>query len=171
MCTHLHEAAWAVYDYSWRGLEQRRISAQNWGKGWQEPKLQLTEVMRVRKGQEHLSLGSSWSCGWGIKAEGGVLEFYKRAQSASGSCLLWKQNWESFSFFPFIFISWRLITLQYCSGFCHTLTWIRHGFTCVPHPNLPHLPLQLILLGLPTAPGPSTCLMHPTWAADLFHPW
>ena len=27
-----------------------------------------------------------------------------------------------FSFFSFIFISWRLITLQYCSGFCHTLT-------------------------------------------------
>ena len=26
-------------------------------------------------------------------------------------------------FFSFIFISWRLITLQYCSGFCHTLTW------------------------------------------------
>ena len=25
------------------------------------------------------------------------------------------------NFFPFIFISWRLITLQYCSGFCHTL--------------------------------------------------
>ena len=24
-------------------------------------------------------------------------------------------------FFSFIFISWRLITLQYCSGFCHTL--------------------------------------------------
>ena len=30
-------------------------------------------------------------------------------------------------FFSFIFISWRLITLQYYSGFCHTLTWIRHG--------------------------------------------
>ena len=27
-------------------------------------------------------------------------------------------------FFSFIFISCRLITLQYCSGFCHTLTWI-----------------------------------------------
>ena len=24
--------------------------------------------------------------------------------------------------FSFIFISWRLITLQYCSGFCYTLT-------------------------------------------------
>ena len=34
-------------------------------------------------------------------------------------------------FFPIIFISWRLITLQYCSGFCHTLTWISHGFTCI----------------------------------------
>ena len=40
-------------------------------------------------------------------------------------------------FFPFIFISWRLITLQYWSGFCHTLTWISHGFTCVPHPDPP----------------------------------
>ena len=29
---------------------------------------------------------------------------------------------EFFFFFSFIFISWRLITLQYCSGFCHTLT-------------------------------------------------
>ena len=26
-----------------------------------------------------------------------------------------------YAFFSFIFISWRLITLQYCSGFCHTL--------------------------------------------------
>ena len=25
-------------------------------------------------------------------------------------------------FFSFVFISWRLITLQFCSDFCHTLT-------------------------------------------------
>ena len=81
---------------------------------------------------------------------------------------------ESF-FFSFIFISWRLITLQHCSGFCHTLKWISHGFTCIPHPSRPsHLPLHPIPLGLPSAPGPSTCLMHPTWAGDqnlltLFH--
>ena len=48
----------------------------------------------------------------------------------------------SFYFFYFcfnfyFFISWRLITLQYCSGFCHTLKWISHGFTCVPHPDAP----------------------------------
>ncbi|CAM9815072.1 unnamed protein product, partial [Rangifer tarandus platyrhynchus] len=41
-----------------------------------------------------------------------------------------------------------------------------HGFTCIPHPDPcpppPHLPLYPIPLGLPNAPGPSTCLMHPT---------
>ena len=72
-----------------------------------------------------------------------------------------------FFFFPFIFISWRLITLQYFSGFCHTLTWISHGFTCVPHPDRPsHLPPHPIPLGLPSAPALSTCLMHPTWAGS-----
>ena len=78
-------------------------------------------------------------------------------------------------FFPFpslffFLISWRLITLQYCSGFCHTLTWISHGFTCVPHPDHPsHLPPHQIPLGLPSAPGPSTCLMHPTWHPNVHH--
>ena len=60
----------------------------------------------------------------------------------------------SFFFFSFIFISWRLITSQHCSGFCHTLTWISHGVTCIPHPEPPsHLPLHPIPLGLPSAPG------------------
>ena len=40
-------------------------------------------------------------------------------------------------FLSFIFISWRLITLQYCSGFCHTLTRISHGFTCVSPYSFP----------------------------------
>ena len=73
--------------------------------------------------------------------------------------------------FIIFFISWRLITLQYCSRFCHTLKWISHGFTCVPHPDpLSHLLLRPIPLVLPSAAGPSTRLMHPTWAGDLFHP-
>ena len=73
-----------------------------------------------------------------------------------------------FSFFFFIiFFSFFFI----CSEFCHTLEWNSHGFTCVPHPDPPsHLPLHPLPLGFPSAPGPSTCLMHPTWAGDLFQP-
>ena len=59
----------------------------------------------------------------------------------------------------------------YCSGFCHALTRISHGYTCIPHPDPPsHLPPHPIPLGLASAPALSTCLMHPTWAGDLFHP-
>ena len=78
------------------------------------------------------------------------------------------QSW-LFFLFLFIFIHWRLITLQYCSGFCHTLTWISHGFTCIPHPDPPScLPPHPIPLGLPSAPALSLCLMHPTWAGGRF---
>ena len=48
----------------------------------------------------------------------------------------------SFHSLKFIYFNWRLITLQYCSGFfSHALTWVSHGCTCVPHPEPPsHLP-------------------------------
>ena len=32
-------------------------------------------------------------------------------------------------FFKLIYFSWRLMTLQYCSGFCHTLIWV---YMCSP---------------------------------------
>ena len=46
-------------------------------------------------------------------------------------CFLKKCFCAIFIFFPIIFISLRLITLQYCSGFCYTSTWISHGLICV----------------------------------------
>ena len=63
-----------------------------------------------------------------------------------------------------IYFNWSLITLHYCSGFCHTLTWINHEYTCVPHPEPPsHLPPHPISQGHPRAPALST-LFH---ASDL----
>ena len=51
---------------------------------------------------------------------------------------VWELSFSSFFIiFLFYLISWRLITLQYCSGFCHTLTWISLGYTCIPHPDPP----------------------------------
>ena len=96
-----------------------------------------------------------------------------------------KSNWEGgglrvgspvlqpllFRVFFFFFFFGSSSFFFICSGFCHTLKWNSHGLTCVSHPNPPsHLPLHPLPLGFPSAPGLSACLMHPTWAGDLFHP-
>ena len=63
------------------------------------------------------------------------------------SSLFLKQN--------LIYLNWRLITLQYYSGFCHTLIWIRHGHACVPHPEPPsHLHPHPIPQGHPRCTSP-----------------
>ena len=74
----------------------------------------------------------------------------------SSSQGMWDLYRETF-FFKFFDFSWRLITLQYYSCFCHTLIWISHGFTCAPHPEAPsHFPPYPIPLGHPSAPALST---------------
>ena len=61
-----------------------------------------------------------------------------------------------------VYFNWKLITLQCCGGFCHTVTWISHGCTCVPHPEPPTLfPPHPISQGCPSAPALSA----------LFHAW
>ena len=104
--------------------------------------------------------------------------------------ILWRRKWQPtpvfshgksrgqrslldplFFFFPIYFYQ---LEANYFTILQWSLPYIdmnHHGFTCIPHPDPPsHLPLYSIPLGLPSAPGLSTCLMHPTWAGDLFHP-
>ena len=51
-----------------------------------------------------------------------------------------------------IYFNWRQTTLQCCSVFCQTLTWISHGCTRVSHSEPPsHLPPHPIPLGCPSA--------------------
>ena len=59
-----------------------------------------------------------------LLAAQGTLKSLLQHHSSKASVL-----WQSaFFFFFLIFI---------CSGFCHTLKWNSHGFTCVPHPEPP----------------------------------
>ena len=58
-----------------------------------------------------------------------------------------------------IYFNWRLIILKYCNGFCHTLTWISRGCTCVPHLEPPST--SLAIASLTVIPG------HQPWAPRL----
>ena len=54
----------------------------------------------------------------------------------------------------FYFILFFNFTILY--WFCHISTWIRHRYTCVPHPETSSLlPPHTILLSRPSAPAPS----------------
>ena len=49
----------------------------------------------------------------------------------------------------FFLLNWRIISLQYCVGFCHLSTWIRHRQTYIPSV----LSLCLTSHSTPPAPG------------------
>ena len=74
------------------------------------------------------------------------------------------------SFKKIIYFNWRILYLQYCGGFCHTLTWITHGYTCVsPFWTPSHLPLHSIPLGCHRAPALRALLqaMNLLWSSIL----
>ena len=52
-----------------------------------------------------------------------------------------------------------------CSGFCHTLKWNSHGFTCVPHPDPPSPPgiLKIYLV--------FTITLQSRWKRDCLPPF
>ena len=84
---------------------------------------------------------------------------------------LWENTRHS-PFLKFIYFNWKLITLQYYSGFCPTLAWISHGCTCVPHPEPPpsSLPVPSLWV-IPVHQPRASCIMHQTRSGDSFHIW
>ena len=69
-----------------------------------------------------------------------------------------------FVLFMYYFILFFNFIILYL--FCHTLTWIHHECTCVPHPEpSSHLPPHTIPLGHPSAPAPSIQYhaLNPDW--------
>ena len=69
--------------------------------------------------------------------------------------------------------NWRLIALQYCIDFCHTLTWISHGYTYVPSlltlPPTSHPVPPLCVITEPQIWAP--CVTQQTPTGYLFDIW
>ena len=78
---------------------------------------------------------------------------------------MYKRRWmlsESTLFFLIFIFALFYFTIMY--WFCHTLTWIHHGCTCIPKYEPPsHLPTHNISLGHPLAPAQS--ILYP--ASDI----
>ena len=90
-----------------------------------------------------------------------LYSLYKASQSNTLYCGLSVCSGNC-DFFKIIYFNWRLITLQHCVGFCHTLTWINHGCTCfspVPPTFLPIPSLWVVPVHWLWVP----CYMHWTW--------
>ena len=99
------------------------------------------------------------------------LNIQKTKIMASGPITSWQIDGETVA--EFIFLGSKITADGDCSHEFFFLLFIKKIFflTCVPHPDPSScLPLHPIPRGLPSAPALSTCLMHPTWAGDLFHP-
>ena len=79
-------------------------------------------------------------------------------------------------------VQWlHLGSLKLALGFCHTLTWISHGFTCVPHPDPPsctlrHLKtlcfsfLSILLIKFPKCSGILGCSVQHVLCPTLCNP-
>ena len=72
--------------------------------------------------------------------------------------------------FLFYFILFLNFTILY--SFCQISKWIRHRYTCVPHPEpsslLPPLPSLWVI---PVHQPQASSTVHWTWTGDSFHTW
>ena len=77
----------------------------------------------------------------------------------------WKmKHFFSFFFCSFFFFNWRLITLQYCHGFCHSFTWNSHGGVMCSPSWTPHPPLS------PSHPSGSSQCTSPEHPVSCIQP-
>ena len=153
-------------DWTWISCIGKQI-LYHWPPG--KPQFPLTEFVNF----VNLLIFSEGKRGWGkVSAKGLATDLLGWREKIYHSALLsrsgheeeisenWTRSnicnflWKYFlTFKKFISFNWRLITLQYCSGFCHTLT----SAMCVhvsPHPKPPfHFPPHPIILGCPSSTG------------------
>ena len=85
--------------------------------------------------------------------------------------ILWACGY-CFFFFNLSIFNWRIISSQYCVGFCHTSTWISHRYTSIPSSEpFSHLPPLPIPLSCYRALGWVPSAIHQIPIGYLFYIW
>ena len=80
------------------------------------------------------------------------------------------QNIFYYFYYKLIYSNWRLITLQYCTGFAihqHESTTGIHVFPIL-NPSPTSLPIPSLWV-IPVHQPQASCIMHWTWTGDPFH--
>ena len=73
-------------------------------------------------------------------------------------------------YYKFIYSNWRLITLQYCTGFAIHQHESSTGIHMFPILNSPPTSLPIPSLWvIPVHQSQASCIMHWTWTGDPFH--
>ena len=79
------------------------------------------------------------------------------------------------SLFIFLFLLFFLNFILFFNfttlySFCHISKWIRHRYTCVPHPEPSSLPIPSLWV-VPLHQLQASGIAHRTWTGDSFHIW
>ena len=91
---------------------------------------------------------------------------------------VWYEVWQqspqipTFFFFLFFFYYYFILFLNFklLYWFCQISKWIRHGYTCVPHPEPSSLPIPSLWV-VPVHQPQASSIVHRTWTGDSFHIW
>ena len=148
---HTHTCIVCVYIYNWKEgreviLLQNRLF----------PRVQNEVSMMVKKCRKKLFIEDmKMRKGTSDRNHSILSWFWKELQRALKfwvfyTTIFWNKKIFLIYFFNLSFIYLFYFTILY--WFCHTLTWIHHGCTCVPHPEPSSLlPPHSIPLGRPSA--------------------
>ena len=138
-------------------IEQRKIPGPEWEPQVKHAALLASPVYRGQAQGEEAKM--DWGSSFGLACPHASRMYFSFARQIKLSCnwavtlvccfkfSLWRDRTKELTHCPnkrikniyftfkiifLVYFNWRLITLQYCSCFCHTLTWICHECTCVP---------------------------------------
>ena len=96
------------------------------------------------------------------------LQLFQKFQFCVKKYSFIKKDKISLSFFLILIFTLFYFTILY--WFCHTLTWIHHGCTCVPHSETPPTSLPIPSLSVVSVHWLWVpCFMHWTWTGHVFH--